>query len=95
MAQSLVLSSLKEAIKTERPPSLTGSNTDSQNLRIYNTYMIKMNQKQKLLLTAICVLLFILLSSGNIISLRSLFVTPKTGSTNNGQFEDEKMDVNG
>ena len=48
MAQSLVLSSLKEAIKTERPPSLTGSNTDSQNLRIYNTYMIKMNKKTEI-----------------------------------------------
>ena len=93
MAQNLVLSSLQEVImppETERPPSLKGSNRDSQNYRILNTYMIKMNQKQKLLLMAICILLFMLFSSDNIIRLQSLFATPKTGSTNSGQFEEEE-----
>ena len=64
----------------ERPPSLTASNTDSQNYRILNTHMIKINRTTKLILVIISILVFIVLSSYNVSRIQELIGAPKTHS---------------
>ena len=65
---------------SERPPSLTNSNTESQNYRIINIRMNKINRTSKIILVIISILLFIVLSSYNVSRIQELMGAPKTHS---------------